>query len=411
MVPFVRKQTIQVSAWVHGALIALFLVSVPLSVGVRLKDALTVLFGFVLIVLILLLFSRRAKCTDPLKLLCSYILLVLSMWLIDLAHSGDIYSASIFAYRRLGYFLVAFSILLNPKVNSMHVGYPLLLFSLLHWVFAPKKVDQFGRLVLLGIIASRVTKGVLAAFGALLILQEVTKQRSVLGHALGMSAVGLGAWLGMMTGSKTAIVMLLTGLCVYIAYMSFTRGTLGRYTGLFLVGILASMAISLEFEHKLVSPLVNDLTQYKNRPTSFGQRSVEWIVGVREIGQWPTFLIGSGWGMLPEIVKQGVSEWGSYIDIPIQSIDHTFQSVFIDTLVAYGLLVGGAYLGFIGRLWLQAFKKGDSPILTVSLLPLIAVNSFSFGNGYEVVFWVGLMLALKSRGKYGRYVEQSTSHL
>ena len=394
--PLVRRQTIQVSAWVHGALVALFLVSVPLSVQKWLKDALTVLFS---LILVLSLLSRGAKYTVPLKLLYLYVLLLSLMWLIDLVHSGNIYSASIFAYRRLGYFLVAFSILLHPKVKSIHIGYPLLIFSVLHWIFAPKEIDQFGRVVLIGILASRVTTGVLAAWGALLILQDAAKERNIWKHVLGIITVWIAAWLAVMTGSKTAILMLLIGLCVYILYTSSITNILVKCNILLLISILVIMIIGLKFTQKFFSPLIYDLTLYQTRTTSFGQRMVEWIIGVKEVGQWPTPLIGRGWEMLPKIVKQGIFEWRTHIGIPIQGIDHTFQSVLVDTLVAYGLLVGGAYLGFIGRLWLLAFRRGISSILLTAILPLITVNSFSFGNGYEPVFWVGLMLALKSKGK------------
>jgi len=381
------------SAWVHGAFVALFLVSVPLLVQKWLKDALTVLFS---LILVLSLLGGRVKDTVPLKLLYSYVLLLSLMWLIDLAHSGNIYSASIFAYRRLGYFLVAFSILLCPKVNSIHIGYPLLIFSVLHWIFGPKEVDQFGRVFSVGILASRLTAGVLAAWGALLILQEAAKKRNVWDHVLGIIAVWIAAWLAVIMGSKTAILMLLIGLCVYILYRPSTTNVLVKCLILLMI-ILAIIVIDSELIYKLIYYLVNELTLYETRLTSLGQRMVEWIIGVKEIGQWPTPLIGRGWEMLPEIVKEGVLK--TYIGIPIQSIDHTFQSVLIDTLVAYGLPVGGAYLGFIGRLWLLAFRRGTGSILLTAILPLITVNSFSFGNGYEPVFWVGLMLALKSKDK------------
>lgn len=72
MVSPLREETIQANVWVHGALVDLFLFSVPLVVGMRLKDALTALFD---LISVLLTFRNGAKRAFHLKLLCSYILL------------------------------------------------------------------------------------------------------------------------------------------------------------------------------------------------------------------------------------------------------------------------------------------------------------------------------------------------
>lgn len=323
-----------------------------------------------------------------------YIFLTVCLGFIDFIQSSYDFAGLLVAVRRISYLTIPGLLLLRKgkrSKRSASIGALLNIAALVNWFFIPHEMDEWGRVANGGIVVSRLSAGVLASVGSVLLARELwntRKQYSLV--LLGTSVLSAAFWLSLIYGAKTGILIIITFICVFIVKkILFYSNQKSRHNMLELnisikhiivIGLITAFFVIM-YQKNIFTSEINSLLTYligdQYNLSSSIQRLIELEAALEVLKKdiW-TFLFGCGWLELDETVRD-------FTDL--EKPDHMFQSVIIDGFVAYGMLLGILFVGVIMWAWMKAFKI--DPILSASLWPLLLVNSFAPGNGYEATFW------------------------
>jgi O-antigen ligase len=362
--------------WTHGAIVAAYPLAVNLGEWPWVKE---VIHGLIALYLV----GRLPRCWHRWSF-CAYTGVVLTLAVFDFAHGG-ILEASLYAHRRLWYFLVPFSLVCRPTLQPLHVGLPLIGLSIAHWVLAPEVAWQYRNFRWL--LASGPVTGVIAAFGAIALVKQA--QEAHRGWLLAFVAMTAAAYISLQVSSKSGLCMLLLGLMVVLQHARWW------VSGALITALAASVPVWLTgvVTAEDTIPVIGRELEFVSGvmgASSVGQRLANWEVAVETL-HTPSVLIGGvGWNQVSELIVQRV--YGTSLWWAVAGMDHSFHNVALDMLVAYGVVVGGLYLGVLGVSWWRAYWRERVPLLTISLVPLLMLNSWAFGNAYEPIFWTGIML-------------------
>jgi len=121
------------------------------------------------------------------------------------------------------------------------------------------------------------------------------------------------------------------------------------------------------------------------------QRFIEWNISIDLFKEH--WIFGIGWKHYGEMINSSLMlyaqelfpsvEW-KYISL---AGDSSAQNVFLDNLAIYGIL-GVIYNFFIVFLLYKVYKIDTlKSYILLFLFILLSINTFTFGNGYEPIFW------------------------